>query len=365
LFDTIDDVTKSKSKIATARPAAPPGASAKPITLKDLALHLGLSRSTVSMVLSNSPVAQGLTLETRERVLKAARELNYKANFFARMLNNKRSHMVGILSSDMSEGYNAGLLTAIERHLIAENYLYFVSSHYWSLSLIRQRLEVFAERGVEGLILINTPLGAMQSLPVVSIGHWDDDFAISRIIFDNAHGARLALEHIYGLGHRRIAFFKGHAASSDTESRWSAFEETAGALNLTICPEHVVQLERIEEGLNPIREGYIAAERLLTASVAFTALMAFNDLSAIGAINAFRDAGKRVPEDISVVGFDDVKMATVFQPALTTVQQPLTEMGTMAAREILASIEDATLAPRSILVKPQLVVRESSGPCRQ
>jgi LacI family transcriptional regulator len=218
---------------------------------------------------------------------------------------------------------------------------------------------------VEGLILINTPLGAMQSLPVVSIGHWDDDFAISRIIFDNAHGARLALEHIYGLGHRRIAFFKGHAASSDTESRWSAFEETAGALNLTICPEHVVQLERIEEGLNPIREGYIAAERLLTASVAFTALMAFNDLSAIGAINAFRDAGKRVPEDISVVGFDDVKMATVFQPALTTVQQPLTEMGTMAAREILASIEDATLAPRSILVKPQLVVRESSGPCRQ
>lgn len=363
MFDTIDGVTKSKSKIPAPRPAPVPGTAAKPITLRDLASHLGLSRSTVSMVLSNSPVAQGLTPETRERVLKAARELNYKANYFARMLNNKRSHMVGILSSDMSEGYNAGLLTAIERHLIAKNYLYFVSSHYWNMSLIRQRLEVFAERGVEGLILINTPLDAMQSLPVVSIGHWDDDFAISRIIFDNAHGARLALEHVYALGHRQIAFFKGHAASSDTDSRWDAFEETARELGLTICPDHVVQLERIEEGLNPIREGYIAGQKLLQSRNPFTALMAFNDLSAIGAINAFRDVGKRIPEDISVVGFDDVKMASVFQPALTTVQQPLTEMGTMAAQEILASIEDSTLEPRSIVVQPQLVVRQSSGPC--
>jgi LacI family transcriptional regulator len=315
------------------------------------------------MVLSNSPVAQGLTPETRARVMKAARELNYKANYFARMLNNKRSHMVGILSSDLSEGYNAGLLTAVERHLIASNYLYFVSSHYWNMSLIRQRLEVFAERGVEGLILINTPLDAMQSLPVVSIGHWDDGFPISRIIFDNAHGAKLALEHVYGLGHRQIAFFKGHASSSDTDSRWKAFEETAQALNLTICPELVIQLERIEEGLNPIREGYIAGERLVRGSTPFTALMAFNDLSAIGAISAFRDAGKRIPEDISVVGFDDVKMASVFQPGLTTVHQPLTEMGTMAAQEILASIEDSTLDPRSILVQPELVIRQSCGPC--
>ena len=148
------------------------GTPAKPVSLRELASYLGLSRSTVSLVLNNSPVAQALTQETRDRVLKAATELHYKANYFARMLNNKRSHMVGILSSDMSEGYNAGLLTAIERHLIAKNYLYFVSSHYWNMSLIRQRLEVFAERGVEGLILINTPLDAMQSLPVVSIGHW-------------------------------------------------------------------------------------------------------------------------------------------------------------------------------------------------
>jgi LacI family transcriptional regulator len=314
------------------------------------------------MVLSNSPVAQGLTPETRERVLRAARDLNYKANYFARMLNNKRSHMVGILSSDLSEGYNAGLLTAIERRLIESNYLYFVSSHYWNMELIRQRIEVFAERGVEGLILINTPIDVMPNLPVVSIGHWDDNLPISRIIFDNEHGAKLALEHIHALGHRQIAFFKGHASSTDTDSRWRGFEEAAQALGLTICPESVIQLRRIDEGLNPIREGYIAAQQLLSSKMPFTALMAFNDLSAIGAINAFREAGKRIPEDISVVGFDDIKVATVFQPSLTTVQQPLTEMGTMAAQEILASIENSTLDSRSIVVPPQLIVRQSSGP---
>jgi len=314
------------------------------------------------MVLSNSPVAQGLTPETRDRVLKAARELNYKANYFARMLNNKRSHMVGILSSDLSEGYNAGLLTAIERQLIESNYLYFVSSHYWNEALIRQRIEVFAERGVEGLILINTPIDAMPHLPVVTIGHWDDKLPISRIIFDNERGAKLALEHIHGLGHREIAFFKGHASSSDSASRWKGFEETAQALNVTIRPENVIELVRIEEGLNPIREGYIAAQQLLESGVPFTALMAFNDLTAIGAINAFRDAGKRIPEDISVVGFDDVKMASVFQPSLTTVLQPLTEMGTMAAREILAGIENSSPAVRNVVVQPKLIVRQSSGP---
>lgn len=356
-------MTRSKSKNPAVRPAPVPGTAAKPVTLRDLATHLGLSRSTVSMVLSNSPVAQGLTPETRERVLKAARELNYKANYFARMLNNKRSHMVGILSSDLSEGYNAGLLTAIERRLIVSNYLYFVSSHYWNEALIRQRMEVFAERGVEGLILINTPIDTLPHLPVVSIGHWDDSLPISRIIFDNEHGAKLALEHIHALGHRQIAYFKGHASSSDSSSRWRGFEQTAQSLNLTIRPENVVQLIRIEEGLNPIREGYHAAQELLRSKVSFTALMAFNDLSAIGAINAFREAGKRIPEDISVVGFDDIKIATVFQPSLTTVQQPLTEMGTMAAQEILSSIEDSTLDPRSILVQPQLIVRQSTGPC--
>jgi LacI family transcriptional regulator len=352
-----------KTKSASDRPATRPGTLEKPTSLRDLADYLCLSRSTVSLVLNDSPVAKGLRPETRERVLKAAAELGYKANYFARMLNNKRSQLIGILSPDLGEGYNASILTAIERLLIDHNYLYFVSSHHWDSALIRQRLQVFAERGAEGLILINTPTETAPMLPMVSIGSVEGEYPLTRVALDNAHGIRLAIEHLYALGHRKIAFLKGHTHSSDTQLRWAACVESARQLGLLINKEHVVQLERIDDGLNPIREGYVAAERLLKAKRAFTALLAFNDLSAIGAMNAFRDAGKQVPEEISVVGFDDISAATLVRPSLTTVRQPLTQMGAMAATELLAKIEDPTSKPRRISVKPKLIIRQSSAVC--
>jgi LacI family transcriptional regulator len=314
-------------------------------------------------VLNNSPVAQGLTPETRERVLKAARELNYKANYFARMLNNKRSHMVGILSPDLSGGYDSEILNGIERLLIERDYLYFVSSHHWNRDLIRQRLEVFAERGAEGVILINTPAPAASTLPLVSIGSLECEVPLTRIAVDNAHGIHLALDHLNALGHRKIAFLKGHAQSSDAGSRWAACVESMLGLGLLIDEKNVVQLKRIDDGMSPIREGYIAGRQLLKAAKGFTALLAFNDLSAIGAINAFRDAGKRIPEEISVVGFDDVQAATIVHPSLTTIHQPLIRMGMLAASEILRSIENADMEPRQILIKPELVIRQSSVVC--
>jgi DNA-binding LacI/PurR family transcriptional regulator len=352
-----------KSKPVSGLSAPTPGTPGKPINLRDLAAYLGLSRSTISLVLNNSPVAQGLKPETRERVLKAATELGYKPNYFARMLNNKRSQVIGILSPDLGEGYNASILTAIERLLIDHNYLYFVSSHHWNNALIKQRLQVFAERGIEGLILINTPTEVAPTLPSVFIGSQADQYPLTSISLDNAHGIRLALEHLYALGHRKIAFLKGHMHSSDTQPRWTACKETAHRLGLPIYKEHVVQLERIDDGLNPIREGYVAGERLLKSKRAFTALLAFNDLSAIGAMNAFRDAGKQVPEEISVVGFDDISAATLVRPSLTTVRQPLTQMGVMAATELLARIEDASREPHHISVKPELMIRQSSAVC--
>jgi len=354
-----------KSKPRAGSPIPPTIDQSKPISLKGLAAYLGLSRTTVSLVLNNSPVAQGLTQETRARVLKAAAELHYKANYFARMLNNKRSHMVGILSPDLGEGYDAEILNGIERLLIERDYLYFVSSHHWNHDLIRQRLEVFAERGAEGVILINTPAETVPDLPLVSIGSLEYDFPLTHITVDNAYGIRLALEHLHALGHRKIAFLKGHTQSSDAESRWAACVKAAQGLSLRIYKENVIQLKRIDDGLNPLREGYIAGKRLLKAPQRFTALLAFNDLSAIGAIHAFRDAGKRIPEEISVVGFDDIQAATIVQPALTTVRQPLIRMGMLAASEILASIEDAKLEPRRISIEPELVIRQSTAACPQ
>lgn len=314
------------------------------------------------MVLNDSPLAQNLTPQTRERVLAGARELGYKANYFARMLNNKRSNMVGILSPDLGEGYDSEILNGIEQALIERDYLYFVSSHHWKPELVEQRLNVFTERGAEGMVLINTPVSSPRKLPMVMIGSTVTDYPMTRISIDNAHGVQLAIKHLYELGHRDFAFLKGHTLSSDTLDRWSACESTARELGIVIHDDQVVQLERIDNGLNPIREGWIAARELMRLERKFTALFTFNDLSAIGAIHALKEAGIRVPEDVSVVGFDDVQAASIVEPRLTTIKQPLTKMGIMAAKEVLSQIETPDSEQRVILIKPELVLRNSTAP---
>ncbi|MGC9199350.1 MAG: LacI family DNA-binding transcriptional regulator [Acidobacteriaceae bacterium] len=270
--------------------------------------------------------------------------------------------MVGVIAPDLGGGYDSEILTGIERFLMERQYLYFVSSHRWDTALIRQRLEVFAERGAEGIILINTPAETGSRLPMVLVGAATSDLPHTHITLDNARGIRLAVEHLYESGHRQIAFFKGHTTSSDTEPRWAAIKQVVKSLDLNVGKDHVVQLKRIDHGLNPIREGYLAAQRLLRTERPFTALLAFNDLSAIGAIHALRDAGKRVPEDVSVIGFDDVQAASIIQPALTTIRQPLARMGMLAATEILTRIEDAQSQPHNIVIQPELIIRQSSGP---
>src|SRR5581483_173790 len=159
-------------------------AKEKPVRLKDVAEYLGLSTTTVSLVLNNSPVAQTLSHETRKRVLKAAADLNYKANYFARALNQKRNYLIGVLVPDFGEGYNARFITAIESELIEKNYVYFVSSHHWDTKLIHQRLDGFVERGVEGMILINTPTTSFPDVPVALIGNQEIEQPCTRISLD-------------------------------------------------------------------------------------------------------------------------------------------------------------------------------------
>jgi len=351
-----------KSKPNTQPTSALP---ARRTSLRDLAEHLNLSRATISLVLNNSPVAQNLTAETRARVLKAAKEFNYKPNYFARALSQKRSHLVGVLVPDLNAGYNSELLTSMESVFIKRNYLYFISSHHWNEDLIRQRLEVFAERGAEGVVLINTPLEAAIALPVVSVGSLQKNAGSSRIALDNEAGVRIALQHLHGLGHRRIALFRGHSGSSDAEARWKAFKAVSRELGLVVDPLLVTQLARLHAGLDAIREGRSAMARLLKSGTPFTALLAFNDLSAIGAMQVLDEAGLRVPGDVSVVGFDDVSEAAIVRPGLTTVRQPLRQMGALAVKEILALIEDPAHAAASHSIAPELVVRASTATPKQ
>jgi DNA-binding LacI/PurR family transcriptional regulator len=351
-------------KKAPARVGSQP-ASGKPVSLRSLAEYLKLSPATVSVVMNNSPAAKAIPTHTKDRILHAARKLDYRPNFFARSLSLKRGFMVGVLAPEVSEGYAAAIMGGIEDHLLKEGYFYFVASHRGQKDLIQEYPRLLIDRAVEGVILINTPVVGALSVPVVTISGHQRVRGVTNIAVDNKKATFLALEHLVKLGHKQIAFFKGHPGSADTEYRWKGILQAASSFGIETRPELAVQLQRdatITEPSLP-EEGYVHAQKLLATGRRFTALFAFNDISAIGAVRAFRDAGLRVPEDISVVGFDDIQAAAYLTPRLTTVRQPLREMGKLAAKQLLQWISNGKEnGPRSICVQPELVVRESTGP---
>lgn len=336
----------------------------KKVTLKFLADRLGLSKSAVSSVLNNAPLAQSFTPETRERIYKAAEQYKYKPNYFARYLNQQRSYLIGVMAPDLAEGYDASVLGGIEEYLLQSDYHYFLATHEWSKDRIDRTIQMFLDRGVDGLILINTSLRSQVDLPMVMIGKANSIKSAICIAIDNHVGIRSALEHLVSLGHTKIAFIKGHKESSDTEDRWKAIITAAQSLSIKVDRKLVVQLERLgAQQISGIEEGASCAQELITRGHEFTALMAFNDSSAIGAINHFREHGLHVPQDLSVVGFDDVAAARIVFPALTTVQQPLRLMGQTAAREVINAITNG-MKRQQLVLTPKLIIRNSTAPLR-
>ncbi len=345
------------------RKGTPPASGSEgknqPISLKRLAAHLGLSPATVSIVINRTRTSDTIPEETKRRIIDAARELNYRPNIIARSLRQQRTYSVGVLVPELSDGYSSLVLSGIEDCLFHNGYALLTASHRHKCELISEYPKLFFDRAVEGLITIDTPYEDNLPFPVVSVsGHQCTD-GVTNIELNHDTAAELALSHLLGLGHRRIAFIKGQSFSSDTEIRWESIRRVAKRLGVTMRSELMEQLQ----GDSPSPGvGYSAMAALLARTRDFSALFSFNDVSAIGAIRALHDAGLRVPEDISVVGFDDIWGAAFHNPALTTIRQPLVKMGLLAAETLLHRIARTGETVSSLHVEPELVVRESSGP---
>lgn len=356
---------KRRRKSAQARERIRNGASVatkhRTISLKQLADHLGLSPATVSVVINRSSVAGTISQETKDLILAAARKFNYRPNFFARSLRMQRSLTIGVLVPEVSEGYATMVLSGIEDTLLQAGYFYFVASHRHRPDLIEEYPKLFLDRAVEGVIAVDTPWRLKLGVPAVTVSGHNKTQGVVNVVLDHELAAHLALNHLFGLGHRKIAFMKGQVFSSDTEVRWKAILRAASQLGICVSPNLTVQLEGDEASPSL---GYKAAMNLLKSKYPFTALFAFNDVSAIGAIRAIRDADLRVPENISVVGFDDIRSAAYHNPGLTTVRQPLKKMGAIAAETLLRRIRSGSgrSAAKQIVVAPELVVRETTCP---
>lgn len=339
----------------------PEGKDSRVITLKAVAAHVGLSAGTVSAVLNDAPSARHIPKQTRERIIAAARKLDYRPNYFARSLRKRRTMTIGVITHEIGDGYSASVIAGIENGTRLRDYFFVTGVHHHDRELFENYVRMLMQRGAEGIITIDYNLAHSLSLPAVSIpGHVHNE-GVTNIVLDHRHAAELALRHLTRLGHSKIAFFRGDPKSADAISRWEAVHEVARDMGIMLDPQLIVQIESDDSTPNL---GYPFGRQLLHNKRPFTALFAYNDISAIGAIRAFHEAGLDVPRDVSVVGFDDIPAAAFHYPSLTTIRQPLERMGETAAEILIARIEGEKELSPEIAVQPEIVVRESTGPVK-
>jgi LacI family transcriptional regulator, galactose operon repressor len=329
-----------------------------PVTLQMVAERVGLTKGTCSAVLTKSAASRSVPPHTHERILQAARELNYRPSFYARNLGVKRTYTIGVVTQEIGDFYGSPIIGGVERYLRQKNYFFLTVAVRDNPKLLETYSHLLLDRGVEGLITVDTVIDRPLPLPAIAIpGHRRVE-GVTNIVLDHRKAAWLALHHLMELGHREIAFMRGAYESPDSEDRWKAIREVAGELGIPLRAELIVQLE----GRDATPQlGYPFAVQLLSRGRPFTALFAYNDVAAIGAIHAFQEAGLRVPEDVSVVGFDDIRIAVHNNPSLTTVRQPLQRMGEIAARTLLNRIEHHEDGEEDIEVEPEFVVRNSTA----
>jgi DNA-binding LacI/PurR family transcriptional regulator len=368
-------IVKDFSRSNVRRPHAEPGATVrtkppsssdplqppkKRTSLKDLATYLGVSQTTVSFVLNDAPLAKNLTPETRRRVHEAARKFNYRPSYFALNLHKTGSDSVGVIVPEHSEGYFTVVMEGVERYLLQKHFLYFTACHYGKHKLVKEYSELLMNRGAEGLLLLNTNADFDTPLPVVTVSpatRRRRASPTSSSTTASPPGSPSATSTTSG--HRKIAFMKGHDRS------WiriplGGHDAGRARVRRRAHPERTVQLA--VGGWTP-QIGYEPTQRLLAATRDFTALICFNDTAAIGAIRVLHEAGMRVPNDVSVIGFDDIVSAEFHVPSITTIRQPLKHMGKLAASILLDRIANpAAEYASSIPVKPALIVRESTAP---
>ncbi len=335
-----------------------PGQKPEVVTLKAVAQYLGLTPGTVSAVLNNSPSARSIPQETKNRIHAAAKELNYRPNFFARTLRNKRTYTIGVIAEEIGDSYSSPIISGIEQYLRQRDYFFLTVVHRHDPVLLTRYSQLLSERGVEGIITVDTTVHESPLLPTVAVAGHKKLKGVTNIVLDHHQAAVLALAHLKELGHERVAFMKGNLLSSDAKDRWEAIGNVAAQIGMSIDPELTVQIDTDDP--TPML-GYPFTKQLLARRKPFTALFAYNDISAIGAIRALQEQGLRVPQDVSVMGFDDIPGAAFHSPSLTTVRQPLNRMGEVAAQSLLERIEGKKDYLAEIAIEPELAVRESTA----
>lgn len=343
-------------------------------TIRDVARESGYSASTVSIVLNSAPLSRYIPSDTKERIQSAARQLGYRPNPLARSLRSQRSNIVGVMVFDVTDPFCTPILRGLENSLYQASYLSLLADAHNEPHRFERYLEMLLDRRVEGLIVIANWLMTdiklladltERQIPTVVAGRTFEIPGASTVSVDNENGASLALEHLYRLGHREIAFLRGPKSLVSSGQRWKGIRDFAQTAGLRLDPRRIAELPESLDPNSSFEAGAQLTMELLRKGKTFTALMAYDDMTALGALRALKNRGLRVPEDCSVIGFDDVAQASLSIPSLTTVRQPMEAMGAMSAGMILDAIKAANQKQEVPVLRrkipAELVVRESTA----
>jgi len=332
--------------------------SLRPPSIKDIARAAGVSHSTVSRALQNSPLVND---HTAEAIRKIARESGYRASAVARGLVTKRTMTIGLVVTTIADPFASEVAVGIEQAANDHGYSVFLADSNADPTREQQMVQSLAERRVDGILVTSSRVGALylpllseMRVPIVLVNNQHPGAFVHSVMIGNVDGSRQAANHLIGLGHRRIAYLGDQFGyQSDTE-RFAGYREALAAAGLPFLPELVVH------GDGKPAEAMRAMEKLLALPDPPTAICCYNDMTALGAMRSIRLSGRSVPEDISVVGFDDLFLASYTQPRLTTVHQPMRRMGVLAMENLvrLMSGEDSEVRIR---VEAELIVRESTA----
>ena len=347
--------------------ARPLGQRARPLTMQDIAAATGVSRSTVSRILSNAPLAVPIAQDTRERVLAAARDLGYRPNPLARALRGAPTMLLGAIVRDITDPFFAGAIEAISSAARAHGYNIVLGLAHAKATEAQELAAVLEARQCDGILVLGD-MGdqprlladlAESHVPVVAMWQGTTLDLIPGVQVDNPLGIGLAIDHLAGLGHRRIAFIGGRLLG-DIRERQAAYLEAAAPLLGQIPTGYLQHVANTPEG------GEAALKALLRLSPRPTAIVASTDALAIGVLRAALLRGIRVPDELSVVGFDDIAMAKVTVPALTTIRMPTAAMAAEAISLLVGTNDGAEPPGRDGAVvrifPPSLVVRGSTAP---
>jgi LacI family transcriptional regulator len=331
----------------------------KRATIDRVAREAGVSTQTVSRVLNNRP---DVSPATRARIQEVMLRLGYQPNAMARSLASRRTRTLGLITADFSDYFFTQVIAGAEAEARKHNYLFMLGSTERNVEDEPAYIRLLSERHVEGLLFARPStepdhqrlLDLIRAgVPVVTSAYHLPGEPLAVVDVDNALGGRLAARHFLDSGHRRIAMIRGPAGWKSVQDRAAGFhgELQTAALELG---EGLVGA-----GDWSYASGYQALRQLLAGGAPFTALFAHNDQMAIGAMRALREAGKRIPQDVAVVGFDDIPAAEYAEPPLTTIRQPMREVGAVAARLLIQSIEQDEPPRGEVLLQPELIRRES------